>query len=256
MASSELLALPRAAVLMLWAGAYLRGDAGPDDAAQHALGTGKDRPGAEGVELFDWLTGLRRLPLVQLRLVLPVPGRIAGLVGPPTAVQAALAAEQALVVTAAGIPDHTLVPEDTPVSSLQGPIALVDWMQYPAPLGANLAPASSSGTAREQLLRVMQRVADSSQDLDLVPDEPIPARNLPSGWARTMPPRHVTAADAHLLTLAGRILALSAQELRAGSPTARALADDQARRRLLEELRDAAREALVETVQRAADPEG
>lgn len=256
MTTAAHIALPRCAVLMLWAGAYLRGDAGPDDAAQHALGSGRDRPGPEGVDLFDWLTEVRRLPLVQLRLALPMPGRVAGLVGPPAAVEAAVACQQALVVTAAGIPDHTLVPEDTPVSSVDGPIALVDWMRYPAPLGANLAPASSSGTAREQLLHALARAAESAQDLDLVPEEPLSADDLPDGWTRTELPRHVSAADAHLLTLAGRVLALSGQEMDAGTPATRALADEQARRRILAELRDAAREALIETVQRSADPDG
>lgn len=255
-ARSQYLALPRAAVLMLHAASYLRGDAGPDDVAQLSLGTGLDQNGAEGVELFDWLTSLRRIPLVHLRLVLPLPGRIAGLVGPPEAVEAALACEQAVVVTAAGLPDHTLVPEVTPISSVDGPIGLVDWMHYPAPRGASLPPAASSGTAREQLLRVMQAAARSTVDLDLVPEEPIPADELPLGWTRAVPPRHLEATDAHLMELAGRILVLTGRELVAGSPHARGLADGEARRRILEQLRDAAREALIETVGRAAEPAG
>src|SRR5690625_2531493 len=114
--AQDLLALPRAAVLMLWAAAYLRGDAGPDDAAELSLGVGHHAVGGAGEDLFDWMTGLRRLPLAQLRLVLPRPGRIAGLVGPPSALPAAIEAEQAVVVTAAGIADHTLVPEIQPAA--------------------------------------------------------------------------------------------------------------------------------------------
>src|SRR5699024_5946602 len=82
---------------MLWAAAYLRGDAGPDDAAELSLGVGHHAVGGEGEDLFDWMTGLRRLPLAQLRLVLPRPGRIAGLVGPPSALPAAVEAEQGVV---------------------------------------------------------------------------------------------------------------------------------------------------------------
>ena len=255
-ARAQHLALPRAAALMMHAASYLRGDAGPDDVTQLSLGSGRDRHGAEGVELFDWLTSLRRIPLLHLRLVLPLPGRIAGLVGPPEAVAAALACEQAVVVTAAGLPDHTLVPEVTPVSSVDGPIGLVDWMHYPAPRGASLPPTPSSGTAREQLLRVMQASARSTVDLDLVPDEPIPADELPLSWIRAVPPRHLSASDAHLLELAGRVLVLTGNELTAGSPHARGLADDQARRTILEQLRDAAREALIETVESAAEVAG
>src|SRR5699024_5888316 len=97
-AGRDLVALPRAAVLMLWSAAYLRGDLGPDDAAQMSYGVGRSGPSGEGEDLFEWMTGLRRLPLAQLRLVLPVPGRLAGLVGPPAAIGPALEAEQAIVV--------------------------------------------------------------------------------------------------------------------------------------------------------------
>src|SRR5690606_37991512 len=85
-AGRDLVALPRAAVLMLWTAAYLRGDLGPDDAARMSHGVGRSGPSGEGTDLFEWMTALRRLPLAQLRLVLPAPGRLAGLVGPPPVV--------------------------------------------------------------------------------------------------------------------------------------------------------------------------
>src|SRR5690625_6306556 len=62
------------------------------------------------------MPGLLRQQHAQLRQDLHRPGRIAGLVGPPTALPAAIEAEQAVVVTAAGIADHTLVPEIEPVA--------------------------------------------------------------------------------------------------------------------------------------------
>ena len=71
----DLVALPRAAVLMLWTSAYLRGDLGPDDAARMSFGVGRSGPSGQGTDLFDWMTSLKRLPLAQLRLVLPVPGQ-------------------------------------------------------------------------------------------------------------------------------------------------------------------------------------
>src|SRR5699024_10834643 len=108
-AARALVALPRAAVLMLCTAADLRGDLGPDDVAQMSYGVGRSGPSGQGEDLFTWMTSLRRLPLAQLRLVLLVPGRIAGLVGPPAAIGPALEAEQAIVVTAAGIADHTLI---------------------------------------------------------------------------------------------------------------------------------------------------
>src|SRR5699024_10279017 len=137
-AGRDLVALPRAAVLMLWSAAYLRGDLGPDDAAQMSYGVGRSGPSGEGEDLFEWMTGLRRLPLAQLRLVLPVPGRLAGLVGPPAAIGPALEAEQAIVVTAAGIADHTLIPVVTPVRHDGRTVSAVTWLKVPAPVGAQV----------------------------------------------------------------------------------------------------------------------
>lgn len=130
-ADRDLVALPRTAVLLLWSAAYLRGDLGPDDAAELAYGADRSRPAPGGEDLFDWMTSLRRLPLAAPRLVLPQPGRIAGLVGPPPAIAAALQAEQAVVVTAAGIADHTLVPALIPEDDPHGRGARVRWSATP-----------------------------------------------------------------------------------------------------------------------------
>lgn len=248
----DLVALPRAAVLLLWAAAYLRGDIGPDDAAELSHGTGRSGPGSEGTELFDWLTSLRRLPLAQPRLVLPQPGRIAGLVGPPTAITAALEAEQAVVVTAAGIADHTLVPSITDATTRRGQV--VTWTRHPAPMGAMLAPPASSGSAREELLHALRRAASSSVDLDLVPEEPVLDR-VPEHWTATGLPRHLGGEDAHLLVLAARTLLLTRGELEDGSSDALLLEEARTRRALLVELQDAAREAVVDAVERIIQAE-
>ncbi|MGY5764536.1 hypothetical protein ACXET9_04960 [Brachybacterium sp. DNPG3] len=253
-AGRDLVALPRAAVLMLWAAAYLRGDIGPDDAADLSRGADRTEDGGEGVDLFDWLTSLRRLPLAQLRLVLPVPGRLAGLVGPPPAVPAALEAEQAIVVTAAGIADHTLVPEIVPTPTVRGRVQRVSWQRFAAPAGAHVPPPASSGTAREELLRALRRAADSAVDLDLVPDEPVELARVPERWAATGLPRHLEGADSHLLVLAARTLLLVQDELADEDRTV-SLGEGTARRALLAELQDASRMALVEVVERIVHAE-
>jgi hypothetical protein len=227
-AGRDLVALPRAAVLMLWTAAYLRGDLGPDDAARMSHGVGRSGPSGEGTDLFDWMTGLRRLPLAQLRLVLPAPGRIAGLVGPPPVLPLALEAEQAIVVTAAGIADHTLVPVTTPVEVEGRDVTAVTWVQVEAPLGAQVPPAASSGSARAELLRALQRTAQVSTAL----------------------PRHVEASAAHLLVLASRTLLLTRSEIDEGHGHTVDLSEALARRGLLDELHEASRSALVEAVER------
>ena len=249
-AGHELVALPRAAVLMLWSAAYLRGDLGPDDAAQMSYGVGRTGPSGEGEDLFDWMTSLRRLPLVQLRLALPMPGRLAGLVGPPAAIGPALEAEQAIVVTAAGIADHTLIPVITPVRHEERSVSAVTWQKVPAPVGAHLPPTASSGGAREELLHALRRVAGGSADLDLVPEEPVEAARTPPGWVPTALPRHLDPSAAHLLVLASRTLLLTRAEIDEGHGHTVALAEALTRRGLLDELHDAARSALVETLER------
>lgn len=253
----DLVALPRAAVLMLWTAAYQRGDLGPDDAAQMSYGVGRTGPSGEGEDLFAWMTGLRRLPLAQLRLVLPVPGRLAGLVGPPAAIGPALEAEQAIVVTAAGLAEHTLIPVITPVQHEQRPVSAVTWLKVPAPVGAQVPPAATSGSAREELLHALRRTAGGSVDLDLVPEEPVEPARIPDSWISTALPRHLEASAAHLLVLASRTLLLTRAEIAEGHGHTVHLSEALTRRGLLDELHDAARSALVETIERiVADEAG
>ena len=249
-AGRDLVALPRAAVLMLWSSVYLRGDLGPDDASAMSLGVGRTGPGSGGEDLFDWMTQLRKLPLAQLRLVLPAPGRIAGLVGPPAAVGPALEAEQAVVVTAAGLADHTLVPRLTPEVHEGRRIRAVAWERFPAPVGSQVPPAASSGTAREELLHALRRAAAGSVDLDLVPEEPVEPSRIPPSWIATALPAHLEASAAHLLVLAARTMVLTRSEIDEGHGHTTDLAGALARRVLLDELHDAARAALIEAVER------
>lgn len=250
----RLIALPRAAVLMLWVAAYLRGDIGPDDAAELAHGATGARFADDSDDLFDWATNLRRLPLADARLVLPRPGRLAGLVGPPPAITDAIGAGQAIVVTAAGIADHTLVPlaetvpPDHPADAdAEAPTTVVRWRRHAAPIGANVPPPAT-GSARAELLAALRLAADASIALDLVPDEPVPLTRIPHGWIATGLPRHLDRNQAHLLVLASRTLLLVEDELLDPGGDQRTAADAAARRDLLEQLRDAASAALCESV--------
>lgn len=249
-AGRDLVALPRAAVLMLWVSAYLRGDMGPDDAAQMSFGVGRSGPSGEGEDLFGWMTALRRLPLAQLRLVLPAPGRLAGLVGPPAAIPLALEVEQAIVVTAAGIADHTLIPVISPVEHEGRAASAVTWARVPAPVGTQVPPAATSGSARQELLHALRRAANGSVELDLVPDEPVEPARIPSSWISTALPRHIDSSAAHLLVLASRTLLLTRAEIDEGHGHTVHLAEALARRGLLDELHEVARGALVEAVER------
>lgn len=246
-AARDLVPLPRAAALMLWAGAYLRGDIGPDDAAIAARGSGHRHAEISGEDLFDWMTGLRRIPLVSLQLVLPVPGRIAGLIGPPAAIGAALEAEQAIVVGAAGLADHTLVPAAEPIGSEGMRGVHVQWERFAAPPGAATAPPMLGGSARRDFLRSLHRAASGTVALDLVPEEQVELASLPPGWTATLPPPGLAPSDQQQLVLTARTLLLAGQELLSPG-TARALAEESARAQVLRQLRDGAREALAETV--------
>ncbi|MFC0674312.1 hypothetical protein [Brachybacterium hainanense] len=242
----DLVPLPRAASLLLWASAYLRGDVGPDDAVEIGLGAGHRHRAGGGADLFDWMTQLRRLPLVSARLVLPQPGRIAGLIGPPSAISRALLAEQAVVVTAAGLAEHTLVPQTEVLGADAARGVEVTWTQIPG-TGAQVPPPAYSAGAREELLRALRRAADSAAHLDLVPEEPIPQASLPPDWTAAGVPRHVPGPARHLLVLAARTLLLTRAELAEGSSAA-GLSGELAREELLRDLADAAREALVDQV--------
>lgn len=249
----EPLLLPRAAALMLWAAACHRGDIGPDDAASLAVGARRTGVDTDGEDLFEWLASLRRLPLPQLRLLLPRPGRIAGLVGPPIAITEAIGAGQAVLVAAADLADHTLIPleREEPGIGPDGELGpVVRWSRHPAPPGREVLPAD--GTGREQLLRALRRAASCSLDWDLVPEEPIEGARAPYGWAPTLLPAHLGPTLISQLTLAARTLILVEDELVTGDPQAVTLAEKDLRRDMLEEMRDAAAAALIDSTDRAA----
>lgn len=254
----DLLPLPRTVALALWSAAYARGDTAPDDARDRARGLGHRHVEQLGVDLFDWMTRVRSLPIASLRPVLPAPGRIAGLVGPPAANTAAIEAGQALVVTAAGFSEHTLVPVTEVIGSPGAEGIVVRWTEFEAPHRGVPAAGGAAG-ARPALLAALRRAADSTVHLDLVPDEPIAAAYLPDDWTVTTAPTHLEHGQAHLLRLASRTLLLTRAELGAltgplagRQSGAAGLQEETARIALLRELHDAAREAVVEVAEAAS----
>lgn len=209
-----------------------------------------------GEDLFTWMTGLRRIPLVGLRPVLPIPGRVAGLVGPPPAVVSALDAGQALVVTAGGIAVSTLVPATDTIGSPGGEGHVVRWTEFPAPVGAPMPPPLAPG-AREAFLAALREAARSTAELDLVPEEPVPLAQLPAGWTAIVPPSGMDGPARHLLVLAARTLLLTEAELDTADPLASvgsgppSRAGQSARGAILRSLHEAARDAVVDGVARA-----
>lgn len=244
--------VPQVVALSLWTASYLRGECGPDDAAQAARGVGHRPVEHLGTDLFAWMTEVRRLPMPTVRAVLPEPGRIAGPIGPPTAITAALEAGQALVVAAAGLGEHTFIPRTEVIGSEGARSVVFRWEVVPG-TGQSVPPPVVGGAMREQFLRALQRAASSSLHLDLVPEEAIAAAHLPPDWTVIHPPRGMDPQAVHLLILAARTVLLAdaeLEELSDPTDTARTgavgLHAQSARHEVLRELRDAARGALLE----------
>lgn len=254
------LALPLAVSLALHGNTALASGQDPAAAVTAALGSVPGRLVEHaGEPLTDWLARVAALPLAHLRPVLPVPGRIAGLAGGAPTITAALAAGQAIVVTAGGIHEHTLVPEledqgraaDSEGMRIRWRVLLPQTPTTPGapPAWTPTLPPSGASTAgaRTELLAALRRAATGSTQLDLVPEEPLSSAEVPWGWTLTHPPRGLAAPALHLLELASRTLALTDNAL-AAEPAGTSLAAQDARSRVLRELHDAARTAVVDTV--------
>ena len=244
------LPLPRAFALALWSAAHVRGASDLEAAVRAAHGTGHRHEDHAGADLRAWIAETSELPGIRVAPLLPRPGRILGLVGPPAAVSAALDAGQALVVSALGHAEHTLVPRTSTIGGPGDEGIVITWERHRAPLGATVAEPPH-GSARPALLAALRRAADSSTHLDLVPDEAIGHERLPADWTTVEIPHDIDPADAHLLVLAARTLALTEAELE-DDDDARTLHDDARRTAILRELRDAAGDALVEGITRAS----
>lgn len=228
-AHRDLIPVPRLAVLSSGAHGVLRGSLSPD-----ALTTICDGPEfflAPPFELTAWLLELQLMERPVVNLLLPAPGRIAGLVGPPPAVTAALTAGQALVTADGSTAQHTLT------AHRQDPhhrtLVVERWT---APEGRRIPPQRIDG-ARERLFHTLQSAVRTAERLDLIPDEPVPPALMPAEWMLMEPHAGLSDSLAHVARIAGRTL-LQAQQL---------LADPDlsgAHRTVLSELSDASRDAL------------
>lgn len=251
--------LPRSAALALWGAEYLLGRVAPDDAAAKvAAGTEQT-----GEDPFELIVALRDVAAPGLRLLLPVPGRLEGLVGPPAANDAALIAGQCVLVTSGPLADHLLVPSTVVHGPENGEgdeadrSAAVSWEHHAA--SARPVPAGvPAAEARRQLQQVMTQAAGTVQELGLVPEDFAQLDALPEDWIRTPLPRSVDVPTGDYLLVAAEVLLLARSALAdsaepASGAGAWALGQ---REQVMRDLADAARTALTATVDIVLAPVG
>ncbi|GAA1923333.1 hypothetical protein [Nocardioides marmoribigeumensis] len=221
--------------LSLWCDAWLHGAVSLDDAADHVAS-------GDAVHLVDTGSGpepliiglgrLRALGAVSAGAALPVPGDPVGLAGPAGFNQAALEAEEAVLLEGAGL---GLVPERVGSS--------VTWRALPA---TTRRQTIDPGDADRELRAALPRAADRLAALDVArwrPEVADALLNLRREQHLDLPP-HVAARAARMLVLGLRcldIVALASQD-DGGSVTA---AEAGQRRAALDDLASAARRAVV-----------
>ena len=201
-----------------WGNAWLAGLVGLDDVitrVHQALGA--HAPHTLGDEtLVLGLGALRRAGAQRLRLVLPVPGDVSGLPGPPEVNRDALAAGEALIVIG---PNPTLVLVPSVVAhgpSVEGALESVHWRVLP---GARVPPPPMAlRTADYELSVAIRDTTATLLDLDIAsarPEvlallrdrgEPEPGPGLGPGYP---PVAHALLARAERLS---RLLELAARD--------------------------------------------
>jgi hypothetical protein len=228
--------LPPAGRLSAWGSAALHGHLSPDDAADGVAGPADPAHRVAGlpdepltVTLPYALARLRTLGATGLRLVLPRPGDVAGLPGPPEFNVDALAAGAA-VLTTGGCTLALL-----PVTRAQWSVHRVD-PDHRTPLSLRAAERDLSRTIRE--------AAEDLTRLDVAAWDPAAAEVLDRGHRRRPALPASAGGDAHrLLALALRISSVVqvAAEGEGGVVTG---TEAGARARVLRDLDDAARHAV------------
>ena len=219
----------------LWCDAWLQGVTSLDETADH-IASGDvvhlvDL--GEGAEpLIIGLGRLRALGATAAGVALPVPGDPVGLAGPPDFNQAALEAEEAVLLDGAS---HGLVPERVGHS--------VTWHVLPA---TTRRPTLDPGEADRGLRAALPRAADELAALDVArwrPEVADALLNLRREQHLDLPP-HVAARSSRMLVLGMRcldIVSLATQD-DGGAVTA---SEADRRRATLEDLGAAARRAVV-----------
>ncbi|WP_058234016.1 hypothetical protein [Devriesea agamarum] len=271
----DLVALPRVSALSLWTAAYLAGQIGPDDALDQARGHGHRHEHVTGEDLFEWMVHRRQGPAKLLRVVLPVPGRLAGMQGPPEAVRDALKNAGALIVHDGQQSDHVLIACTEIVGSADDQLLQVTWKKYqvaepqpvvrsgpalsasaPVPVvgdaqshrvitNAPIADSMHVAQSREIFLRSLRHAAASMRAADLVPDEPVHPGLLPDTWVACELPSGSTDGHEHLLRIVSRTLLLTAEAATSLPSPGMSAQDCEHHRRVLRDLAGDARDALA-----------
>ena len=228
--------LPPAGRLAAWGSAALLGQLSPDDAADGVAGPDDPvhrvagLPGEpEPVTLPYALGRLRALGATSLRLVLPRPGDVAGLPGPPEFNTEALAVGAAVVAT--GGCTLALLP----VTRAQWSAHRVD-ADHRTPLDLR--------AAEQELGRAIREGAAELTRLDVAAWDPAAAEVLDRGHGRRSALPGSAGGEAHrVLALALRISAV-VEVAAAGEGRVVTGAEVGARARVLRDLDDAARHAV------------
>lgn len=160
--------LPRSALLCAWGGAALRGDVSIARAARvvqgddepHTVHLADDPLVRASDDLTELLAAIRAGGATGLRLVLPVPGDLTGLAGPP-AVNAEAVEVGECVLTVGG-PPLALVPLVEEFGSVHEPGHLVTWWVHdaspPAPPTAGLSDVDRQ--LRDVLVRATRQLGE------------------------------------------------------------------------------------------------
>ncbi|MBX6387807.1 MAG: hypothetical protein IRZ08_02195 [Frankia sp.] len=166
-----LLPTPRSGVLTGWGNAWLAGLVGFDDLltrVQQALGTGQHVLGGE--PLLLGLGALRSAGAERFRLVLPVPGDISGLPGPPEVNGDALAAGEAVLVIGPN-PPLLLVPTvEVHGPAVEGGLESVHWRVLAA--ARVPAPPTPVRAAEYELSQAIASTTSALLDMDIAAARP------------------------------------------------------------------------------------
>ena len=256
----------RSARLAAWGTAFLRGEVAPI-AAIRAV-TGDDEP--HQVEAFtdaesalppgglaELLAALAGLGVGGLRVVLPRPGDLLGLPGPPDFNVAAVHAEECVLTEP--LPDGSawgLIPQITPFGSVWEPGTLVTWHVHgviPRRVSDVASLAEAERELREALLAATEALAqlDVSRWRDDAADRIAALRTgaLPAGALPPTAPQRSAAVLATALRV-GAIVALASED----DGGAVSLHDADARRQALRGLDGVARRAVTAAVNALLEP--
>jgi len=166
-----LLPAPRSGVFTGWVNAWLAGLVGADDVLTHvqrSLGPGQHTLGDE--PLLLGLGALRGARAERLRLVLPVPGDISCLPGPPAVNADALAAGEA-VLAIGPAPPLLLVPTvEVHGPAVEGALESVHWKVLPATRVP--PPPMPVRAAERELAQAIAATTSALLDLDVASARP------------------------------------------------------------------------------------